>query len=83
MKKLPNRIETYAEYEELLARLVKASKVISDPLLSDEDRARYMQAYDRIDKLLGDYNERESNGILIYSERMYGKWAKKILTQAK
>lgn len=57
-KKLPNRIETYEEYEELLARLVKASKVLSDPLLGDEERARYMAAYNHIDKLLGDYSER-------------------------
>lgn len=70
-KKLPDRIETYEEYETFLARLVKASKVLSDPLLGDEERARYMQAYNHIDKLLGDY-----------SERMIGKW-EQILTQAK
>ena len=57
-KKLPERIETYAEYEIQLARLVAAAKVISDPLLDDENRARYMAAYNRIDKLLGDYSER-------------------------
>jgi len=62
-KKLLDRIETYEEYEVQLARLVAAAKVISDPLLSEEDRARYMAAYNRIDKLLGDY-----------SERVYGKW---------
>ncbi|OBZ13310.1 hypothetical protein [Bacillus sp. FJAT-26390] len=62
-KPLPNRIETYQEYEELLARLVAGAKKLSDPLLDDEERARYMQAYNRIDKLLGDY-----------SERMVGKW---------
>lgn len=57
-KKLPDRIETYAEYEELLARLVAGAKKLSDPLMDDEERARYMQAYNRIDKLLGEYSER-------------------------
>ncbi|WP_424766268.1 hypothetical protein [Paenibacillus sp. sgz302251] len=63
MAKLPDRIETYEEYEVQLARLVAAAKVISDPLLDESERVRYMQAYNRIDKLLGDY-----------SERMAGKW---------
>ena len=57
-KKLPDRIETYEEYEELLARLVAGAKKLSDPLMDDEERARYMAAYNRIDKLLGEYSER-------------------------
>lgn len=57
-KKLPERIETYAEYEELLARLVAGAKKLSDPLMDEEERARYMAAYNRIDKLLGEYSER-------------------------
>jgi hypothetical protein len=61
--RLPDQIETYEQYEELLKRLVAGAQKISDPLLDDEERARYRVAYDRIDKLLGDY-----------SERMAGKW---------
>lgn len=57
-KKLPDRIETYAEYEELLARLVQGAKRISAPVVDAEDKAKMMIVYDRIDKLLGDYSER-------------------------
>lgn len=60
---LPEWIETYEEYESVLARLVDGAKKISNPLLDDDKRAKMMVVYDRMDRLLGDY-----------SERMDGKW---------
>lgn len=57
-KALPDRIETYEQYEELLARLVDGAKKLSNPLLDDDVREKMMAVYDRIDGLLGDYSER-------------------------
>lgn len=62
-KKLPERIETYAEYEAYLKRLREGAAMISDPLIDEEKKAGLMILYNQIDKLLGDY-----------SERMRGKW---------
>ena len=67
MAKLPDRINNDTEYIEILERLRKGAELISDPLATDEERERYMNAYNTLWKLIEDYRL-QTRGVSFYHE---------------
>ncbi|MNJ82248.1 hypothetical protein D3C77_815130 [compost metagenome] len=57
-KKLPDRIETEEQYNEILARMVAGAKEIENPLLDADIRDKYLAVYNRMDRLIDEYRER-------------------------
>lgn len=58
MAKLPDRINNDAEYIETLDRLTKGAVMIEDPLSTPEERERYLQGFNHLEKLVIDYQIR-------------------------
>lgn len=52
---LPQQIKTEEEYMHILDRIVKGARAIEDPLTTEEERQRYMRAYDHLCKIALDY----------------------------
>lgn len=57
---LPNRIKNDEEYFKILDRIVKGARTIEDPLTTDEEREKYMKAYDHLCRVALEYREREA-----------------------
>lgn len=52
---LPQQIKTDEEYMHILDRIVKGARAIEDPLTTEEERQRYMRAYDHLCKVALEY----------------------------
>lgn len=52
---LPQQINNDEEYMHILDRIVKGARAIEDPLTTEEERQRYMRAYDHLCKVALEY----------------------------
>lgn len=52
---LPQQIKNDEEYMHILDRIVKGARAIEDPLTTEEERQRYMRAYDHLCKVALEY----------------------------
>ena len=52
---LPQQINNDEEYMHILDRIVKGARAIEDPLTTEEERQRYMRAYDHLCKIALEY----------------------------
>lgn len=52
---LPQQINNDEEYMHILDRIVKGARAIENPLTTEEERRRYMRAYDHLCKVALEY----------------------------
>lgn len=52
---LPQQINNDEEYMHILDRIVKGARAIEDPLTTEEERQRYMRAYDHLCRIALEY----------------------------
>lgn len=68
MAKLPNRIDSDEEFNELCTRMVNCALLIDeDPLTTPEEREKYKIAYDHMWKVAEEYRLRD-RGMSFYPE---------------
>lgn len=65
MAKIPERIDSDAEFNELCGRMVKCAELIEDPLSTPREVDAYKAAYDRMWKVAEEYRLRD-RGVSFY-----------------
>ncbi|MNJ73039.1 hypothetical protein D3C77_697750 [compost metagenome] len=68
MAKIPDRINSDEEFNDLCSRMVKGAQIIEgDPLLTSEEREAYEVAYNRMWRVIEDYRLRD-RGVSYYPD---------------
>lgn len=63
--KIPDRIDSDEEFNELCGRMVKCAELIEDPLSTLDEVRIYQAAYDRMWKVCEEYRQRD-RGVSFY-----------------
>lgn len=64
-------IQTEAEYQQTLERILKGAEMIEHPLTTPEKREQYMKLYDALCEQIQNYHIREYAATFPYMRRTY------------